>query len=504
MRAIIVSHEYEHCDRKSRNGGDPSCPALWKLFDRPVVQYVVEQAARFNVKQFDFLTGRYAFELEHALGDGSRWGAEFRFHAFRGNPYQRLEALQPAGATLIGDAATICRFSDDEFRAASEALARGVPTAFFGKERENAWTGFAAVDFDAAPNVLEDDLEEFETSLLWLCRVRGRQVRLEREPIRIRSHADLHQAHMTQMDFGSGGLMIHGRERDPGIRVCARVWMRSDVTIEGPAYIGPGAHIASGAKIGPGAVIGAGAIVERGAAVSHSVVLPRTYLGEQTVLKGKLADRNLLVSMDDGAECTFDNSSLLGEVPRIWPARVLYDLRRRLLGLTLLVANLVPALLLLAVSAVRGKLRMESVLTATLPQPLHTEPRWFRRRRIRFSSRTHPWTAVLEHYLSDFVPGLWNVVRADCSTVGAGLRHPSDVDRFPPAWRRHRHWLRGGLVSPAAYLAWRHPDEKETLVMESFFALQNSFAKSIGVLARYYRALIPEALRWVFEKRKAA
>ena len=71
------------------------CSPLTPLVDRPFLQHVVECLVEHEIRNIEFLLCEQADEVEARFVDGSRWGAQFRYHLIRDSerPYGRLKKI---------------------------------------------------------------------------------------------------------------------------------------------------------------------------------------------------------------------------------------------------------------------------------------------------------------------------------------------------------------------------------------------------------------------------
>ena len=82
---------------------------LLPLVDRPFIQHVVEFLVEGGITRFEFVLCHLPEKIERLLGDGSRWGSEFKFHLTRDpeRPYEALKTMSfdnDAGPVLLAHA----------------------------------------------------------------------------------------------------------------------------------------------------------------------------------------------------------------------------------------------------------------------------------------------------------------------------------------------------------------------------------------------------------------
>ena len=84
MRAVILATG-ECPDMNPLNERYPT--PLFPLVDRPFLQHVVETLVEQGITDMDFLLCHLPEEIERTFGDGTRWGAQFRYHLAHDVPH---------------------------------------------------------------------------------------------------------------------------------------------------------------------------------------------------------------------------------------------------------------------------------------------------------------------------------------------------------------------------------------------------------------------------------
>ena len=108
---------------------------------------------------------------------------------------------------------------------------------------------------------------------------------------------------------GTRALMPHAmtpdrigvQELKPGVRVGMNARVAEGVTLIGPCWIGERVCIEAGAVIGPNTVVENEAFIARGAEVSHSIIGPKTYVGEFTEVRNSIAWGGTLINWERGS-----------------------------------------------------------------------------------------------------------------------------------------------------------------------------------------------------------
>jgi NDP-sugar pyrophosphorylase family protein len=129
MRAVLVATgECPDMSALTRQYPTPMLP----LLNRPFIHHVVEHLVEQGVTRIDFVLSNLPEKIEGSLGDGTRWGADFRYHLARdaSHPYNLLRNMDlgdNTGAILIGHAD---RLPDLPLRSMPPTAGQTVPAAF--------------------------------------------------------------------------------------------------------------------------------------------------------------------------------------------------------------------------------------------------------------------------------------------------------------------------------------------------------------------------------------
>lgn len=108
---------------------------------------------------------------------------------------------------------------------------------------------------------------------------------------------------------GTRALMPHAmtpdrigvRELKPGVWVGLNARVAAGATLIGPCWIGERVCVEAGAVIGPNTVLENEAYIARGAEVSHSIIGPKTFVGQFTEVRNSIAWGGTLINWERGS-----------------------------------------------------------------------------------------------------------------------------------------------------------------------------------------------------------
>ncbi|MES1260241.1 MAG: NDP-sugar synthase [Acidobacteriota bacterium] len=440
------------------HGLDESLPIpLLPLADRPFLQHAVEFLVRSGIRRFEFVLSHLPEKVEACFGDGARWGCSFQYH------------LVPSSGEAFRLARTIASGTRDDILLASgtclpafEMSALQPGAMLF---REGAWTGWGLFGAGAAllssmePGMTAGRLPEG-----------ARQFAVER-CLSIESGAELLRSQRESLDGSFPGLLIAGRQAEPGVWISRNVVLHPSATVQPPVYIGENCRIGRGAQIGPSAVIGANCIVDSHSSVVNSMVAPGTYVGEALELDSVIVDRNRLVNVRIGASFLVSETFLLGNLTMRAQGRALERWRDRLLALLLLLL-LWPVLLVawLFLSLARGE---KPAFRDVVGIPADSDPaNWRTLKLLHIPTASTPGRAG--KFVREFLPGLISVLAGSVFLVGVRPRTRGEIEAMPADWRSLYLNTKAGLITEADVIFGPTATGDEVYTGEAFYSATES------------------------------
>jgi hypothetical protein len=417
------------------------------LMDRPFIQHLLERLVRCGFRDYEIILSQRPETVEALLGDGIRWGCRIRYHLVRNplKPYGPLRFLLPADTPHLlarADRLPGVDLSPTDAPRGPHPVCLTCETRDGGRE----WTGWAWLP-PAWP--LPPDLSTLdETGLSALLLAETETLAVPR-PVAVDTVPGLLAAHRAFFDGHLGGLMVRGREVEPGIWMSRNVSLHPSARLRAPVYMAEDCRVGPAAIVGPYSVIGDHCVLDAGCRVVSSVVAPGRYVGEGLELEACLVDKSLMVSARLGSEVLVNDDFLLGALDtarwKLWCLARLHGL----LALALLALGLPLGLLIAAGCRLTrpGPLFDHDEM---LHLPAHPDPSAWRTVRLRrFACRAftdHPVPGIRDALLR-VLPGLWDVARGRLRLVGLPPRSPAAVKALPEDWRNLYLACRAGLIT---------------------------------------------------------
>lgn len=290
MKAIIVNwpEKLPH----SLFGAMP--PAMAHFVDRPFIQHVVEALINQGVDAIDLVIDGGDYAIQQWLGDGQRWGIDFAYYIT--SDFQRpLETVRHAqrehAGVLLANATRLPKFDLSHFADTASNTTRMLC------DTHGNWTGWGWIPtekIEAIPN--DATWSDWENYLKNLFRPAA-EIAVDCT-LGVDSFEGLFESYCRVIsgEFSSQ-LFIHGREKEPGQRICRNVKIHPTAQLEGNVFLGDNVRIRKNAIIGPNAFIGDNCVIDQNATVRNSVILPGTYAGPWVDIEQCFVRKNQVVNM---------------------------------------------------------------------------------------------------------------------------------------------------------------------------------------------------------------
>lgn len=461
---------------------------LLPLVDRPFVQHVVESFANQGVKQFDFVLSHFPEKLEHFLGDGHRWGARFTYHLTRDatRPYRLLKAVdwqfEGGEPVLFGHADRLPALALEKARVATPTL-----IGWRDGDGQRRWSGWALLSPEQLASLpaeaTEKELEQHLTAAAGQSWVEAGR------PLSTANFLDILTSHQAVLGKEFAGLLLGGREVEPGIWLSRNVVLHPTAQVFPPVYIGENCQIGRGVRLGPFVVVGNDCLLDERSTLTQSVIFPGSYVGEGLELADVLVDKNRLVNARVGGAVTITDDFILGSMSE-------RHLRR---GLMRVVSQASGVVALVLASPVL-------LLTALCLKVVRPGPVVYRRDVIRLPAKEAGWQSFslvsfalpagpgkpdsfppcsVRSMLLRFLPALVNIARGELCFVGVPPRSAAEVKELSHDWQALYLQSKPGAVTEAAV---HHPPdagEEERYAAEAFYTASAGGRYDMKLLLRF-------------------
>jgi lipopolysaccharide/colanic/teichoic acid biosynthesis glycosyltransferase len=487
MKALIIATGYHP---QMPPEGERHLPELLPLLGRPMIQHLVEVLVAQGIRKIDFILSLAPERLEELLGNGQRWGAEFRFHLARDpeNPYRQLRALYGADEQemlLLGHANRLPKVNFAGTRPPEESHE---PVLYC--EAGGEWTGWAWTE----TSMLGRGEAGGEAGALLLS---GGEARHEvSDMLDVRSWAGFLEAHWQVLDGQFSNLFVQGQQGEPGVWLSRNVSLHPTARLISPVYIGDNCRIGRGVTLGPQAVVSANCVLDAHCTIENTAIFPGSYVGEGLELKDSIVDRNMLVNMRFGATVTVADDFILGSLAERSVGKAVQSILSRLMASFLLVLGL-PLLVLTIL-----------ILKLTRQGPVWT---WREVVRLPASEDRYGWRtyklwslerrdqALLSGYQGGsvrfrgfflrFLPALLSVVKGDLAFVGVPARSIEETMALPEDWRALYLQTKGGIVTEGDVVCNETSPPQEFYSAEAFYSVSSGIGHDLKLLLGYFKRI---------------
>jgi hypothetical protein len=277
--------------------------------DRPFIQHVVESIVSHGIREIYFILPAVDQAARSMLGDGTRWGAQFHYHVPTGNAcdgLKQIAARTPDELVLVAQSDSLPLIKIDP--------QNGSPKLFCWREKKLQWSGWAVIP---ASDILRQPARLEPNDLFAALQTNTDSPAPCEEgikPLSAKSFEDLVEANRRVLGREFPGLLVGGREIQPGVWVSRNVKVHPTAKLKSPAFLGENTRVGAMVEVGPSVSIGKHCMIERDTVVSDSVVFSGSYVGQHLSLKGVVVDRSRLINPRWDAEIEGVDELLLGNV----------------------------------------------------------------------------------------------------------------------------------------------------------------------------------------------
>jgi hypothetical protein len=440
VRAVVIV-------RNSRLSLNPESAwgALSPLVDRPFLQHLVESIVGQGFRELNFILPEEDRVTTKMLGNGIRWGARFKYYpvAETVDVYDTLREIPWNNADE-----RILLAHSDHLPQLRLSRATSATTLFCWREKELHWTGWGLIrraDALLLPGrVRDEDAMEFflRSGIDVACLEVGR-------PLRARSYADLIESNRRVLSKEFTGLLLGGKEVQPGVWMARNVRVHPTARLAAPAFLGENCRIGAMVQVGPSASIGRDCMIERETHVANSVVYGGSYVGQQLALSGVVVDRSRLVSPTCGTEIEDVDELLLGGVFGIPLKTRALRVFKRVAALAALIVWMpfLAAMLLGSAFGVVPSLRKRMVVRTPAVSESY---RWKMYPLWSFGEEATPTgrKGWLRHFFFSFLPALLSIAAGYMDLGGPRPRTREELDRLSAAKRSVYLRTRSGILQP--------------------------------------------------------
>ena len=475
---------------------------MMPLLDRPFLQHVVEYLVLHGIRQIDFVLSHMPEQIEAHFGEGHRWGVKFSYHLARDplRPYNSLKTIlhnipadEPVlsvhGDRLPVDEAVFQLDKQEELAPRTFVFREG--TEADAKVQATGWqwimpSTIAMYPRDMDSNKYDDLAIENATSMEELVEVT--------RPLSAQSYGEIIDSQRRVLNGEAPGLLVSGREVEPGIWISRNVSFPSSVKMIAPLYLGANSRIGRGVTLGPNVVIGEGCVLDQHCTVRDSLIIAGSYVGESLELTDLVVDKNRVINTRLGVDYPVSEDFIVGSMAMRPIHDRLAGIFSRMVAICILLASS-PLLLLTALylKISRAGNVWHLIDFVRLPAP-HSPSAWKVCRRYSLAADDietnlgKPFFGRIGYLLLVFLPALINILTGELHFVGVRPRSKRQLENLPIDWRELVLCSKAGIITEAFVRFGASPSDDEMYSAEAFYAvragIRHDFKLAFGWLAR--------------------
>jgi NDP-sugar pyrophosphorylase family protein len=501
MRAIIVIS-----GNTIKNSGEhEEMPVeLLPVIDRPLIQRLVEHLVDHKFREFDFILGDFTEIFEQTLGDGTRWGSTFRYHLCKNlkNSFFTIKKIvsENEKRPIFYLRGNCLPFLDNAILPNHKYQTYPIfykTSKWVGSKDNSGWAGCSWLSpefIQRAPAGLEN--EHFEEFLKGYIHRNGCVAEIQ-YVISVQSPADLVKASQFLLENSHLVPTISGREIESNVFVGRNARIHPTAKIISPAWVGENCIIGKSATLGPNASICHNSIIGNDTVVENSVVMKNTFLGEGLEARDLLVHKNHIfnfkLNVGVQIEDEFIASDMNGSNKRpffqrcfsygfalfflvaffpIWFTRGIglkwRQIQRKILS------NFSPG------SNFQKDSKKETSVNISPTSHEHK----------RAKTETKYKSYLICHFLDEFLPSLWKVLRGEIHLVGLPQRNPEEINALSPT--RRALYIQGhiGLIHEGLIYFGPSPTQDENYAAEAFYMAKQSMRHDLKLLGSYFGRVV--------------
>lgn len=388
-------------------------PSLLPLFDKPLIQQVIETAYESGYRELVLIANDRLDLIARTCGTGERYGVKLdvRFGAHGGDETTSLRKHRSVLAQRSLVLPGICWVSANLNGLENEHKAHGRLATILREAQTGMVIG--AVLEPGAARWLDDGVgplvSRFEA---WLEERPDEThvVEIDDACHRVATGADLLAANQRLLRQPDTLVFTSHVSETPGVYIGRGVAIHPDARIRPPALIGDFSQVLAGAEVGPDVVLGKRTVVGRKAKVSRAIVTEGSYFGELTKVDHAIVVHHRLFGLDTNTRALVTDPFLLGQTNGVPVGDSLQHLLERGIAAGLLAA-FAPAAL---VAGLRSRQRQGSMLAS---EEILNKGEIDSLDDLVYLPRTRVYRFAKGSGLS-WYPALWSVVRGKMRLVG--------------------------------------------------------------------------------------
>ena len=529
---LLATGEFDKLHPLTKSRPSP----LVTIANQPMMEIVIEQLARANIKQILVCLHHDADMIETYFRDGRRWGVSMDYVLLReewGNAGVLLWVkplitetflVMPADMVVDFDINSALSQHLDQKNSATAVIHNNASNLFKIPDRNCISSDENSTkEIHLQKGGIETGVYIFEPSILdWIPPRKKYDISsqllpaLAHEGLTIGSYTicgywnpleslqDFREAQkfflysfwencrLPTADIQLNPSSISGQKEAPGIWIGRNNQIHPSVRLTPPVLLGENIRIASGVELGPEVVIGSNVIIADGASIHHSTIFDHTYIGKYICLQDRIVDKNLVIDINSTEHIVVTDQFLLDEIPDTLEEQLIFRVFDTTIAFIILLLTLpltLPLGLILKISNGKAIQTIDCMKTGPASSNTSNSTNYPVYRLVHFnirndSGRTNRFGNLIERLEWHRLPELWNVIAGDMRLVGIRPLSTKEFQTLEEVWQQdHRNHYSG--FTGLWYLEKRRCREpSEMVIADVYYGATRTWMEDMRILMK--------------------
>lgn len=460
---IIANHSPKELEPLAKDGA----LCLLSVGGKPIIEHTLESVARFSPTKTTIVASRGLNALRQYIGSGERWGLVIDVISSR--PDESLTRLKLNNKKLFNNDLLVIECNKIRAFAFSDFLA-----AIEKSEIESN-------EFSARSNGQSCGLHYYKENCSTIDAASSAIEMQDTATYPITTPVEYHHINMLVAAGEVPTIAVRGRERSLGLTTGFMTRIHPRVLKSGRVHAGNNCRVHPSCSLSGNVVLNSGVVIDRNSTVENSLILDRTFVGENLEIRNSILSGGLIIRVDTGAVVEVTDRFLMAPLGDSLYDAHFADITNQLLGvfLFLLTLPLWPIALLFALLSSSTKAWEQKKYIGNKVSVLTGERRHFST--LEFG---------VTHRFLKKLPLLFAVATGQIRIVGVSLLTPAEQKNRSESWQTARDSAHCGLLGPVQLYLSEDTDVDEKILTDAMFAQQFGKLNSLSVCWQAIRVLV--------------
>lgn len=463
MHVLIIAN---HSPKELEPLVKDSALCLLSVGGKPIIEHTLESVARFSPTKTTIVASRGLNALRQYIGSGERWGLVIDVISSR--PDESLPRLKLNNSKLFKNDLLVIECNKIRGFALGDFLA-AIEDGCESKEF-SAW----ANDQSCGLHYYKENFSANESASS-VIDMQGT------DTYPITNPAEYHRINMLVAAGEVPTIAVRGRERSLGLTTGFMTRIHPRVLKSGRVHAGNNCRVHPSCSLSGNVVLNSGVVIDRNSTVENSLILDRTFVGENLEIRNSILSGGLIIRVDTGAVVEVTDRFLMAPLGDSLYDAHFADITNQFLGVLLLLLTLPlwPIALLSSLFSSSTNAIEKKKYIGNKVNNLTGERQYFKT--LEFGVR---------HRFLKKLPLLFAVATGQIRLVGVSLLTPEEQENRSESWQTARDSAHCGLLGPVQLYFPEDTNVDEKILTDAMFAQQFSRTNSLSVYWQAIRVLV--------------